>query len=151
LDKAQSEGRVLKEVVVVPFANPIGLSLSTGINFNRDWIDLSSSAIFDKLINNLESNNADKGQNSIFSVFSFFHFHFFFFFFLIVLSLTDEKHNVRVVRLAMESEINSIASKQKKVKDYFSITKKKTKSDKIFVGLGGRSDEEASLQGRLHF
>jgi hypothetical protein len=136
LDKAQSEGRVLKEVVVVPFANPIGLSLSTGINFNRDWIDLSSSAIFDKLINNLESNNADKGQNSIFSVFSFFHFifSFFFIFFLIVLSLTDEKHNVRVVRLAMESEINSIASKQKKVKDYFSITKKKLKVIKYLLG-----------------
>lgn len=57
LDKAAAEGLIHKKIVLVPFANPIGLgqnllgshigrfSLSTGINFNRDWIDITKKLI----------------------------------------------------------------------------------------------------------
>ena len=57
LDEADVKGLMRKEIVVVPFANPIGLSqsilgthmgrfsLSTGINFNRDWMDLTKGVI----------------------------------------------------------------------------------------------------------
>ncbi|MFO1372317.1 MAG: succinylglutamate desuccinylase/aspartoacylase family protein [Candidatus Competibacteraceae bacterium] len=57
LDQAQAEGRILGEVVVVPVANPIGLSQhlngrllgrfdfeSTG-NFNRGFPDLTAGAL----------------------------------------------------------------------------------------------------------
>ena len=49
LDVADSKGEIRKEIVIVPYANPIGLSqflfgkhmgrycLESGINFNRDW------------------------------------------------------------------------------------------------------------------
>jgi predicted deacylase len=55
LDKADNDGQVLKKIVVVPFANPIGLSqsflgshvgrfsASSGTNFNRDWIDVTDA------------------------------------------------------------------------------------------------------------
>lgn len=54
LDVAAATGRVLKPITIVPYANPIGLhqiflgfhfgrfSMSTGVNFNRSWPDLSA-------------------------------------------------------------------------------------------------------------
>ncbi|CAM9685765.1 unnamed protein product [Ectocarpus fasciculatus] len=58
LDRADACGLVLnKEIVVIPFANPIGLSqnilgshmgrfsLSSGTNFNRDWPDVGNAVI----------------------------------------------------------------------------------------------------------
>ena len=58
LDKADASGLILnKEIVVIPFANPIGLSqnilgshmgrfsLSSGTNFNRDWPDVGKQVI----------------------------------------------------------------------------------------------------------
>lgn len=65
LDEASRANRICQSIVIVPYANPIGLhqnllgshigrfSLSSGINFNRDWPDLTSrisSAVKDKLI-----------------------------------------------------------------------------------------------------
>lgn len=65
LDKAASTNSILKPISVVPFANPIGLSqrllghhmgrfsLGTGVNFNRDWIDVTNTVcekIKDQLI-----------------------------------------------------------------------------------------------------
>lgn len=55
LDEAASKNGILKPITVLPYANPIGLqqivmgshlgrfSMSTGVNFNRDWIDVTSS------------------------------------------------------------------------------------------------------------
>jgi predicted deacylase len=52
LDEAEKRGDIKESIVVVPYANPIGLSqellgthigrfnLATGINFNREWPDL---------------------------------------------------------------------------------------------------------------
>jgi predicted deacylase len=57
LDAAASQNGILKAITVLPYANPIGLqqiimgshlgrfSLSTGVNFNRDWIDVTSSVL----------------------------------------------------------------------------------------------------------
>ena len=57
LDAAAKEGRIAKEIVIAPYANPIGLSqnmlgnhigrysLMSGVNFNRDWIDIGKSVI----------------------------------------------------------------------------------------------------------
>lgn len=55
LDAAEARGDLLKKVIIVPYANPIGLSghllgtaigrfaLSSGTNFNRDWIDVTNA------------------------------------------------------------------------------------------------------------
>lgn len=54
-DAAVTVNGILKPIMVAPFANPIGLqqiimgshlgrfSMSTGVNFNRDWIDVTKS------------------------------------------------------------------------------------------------------------
>jgi hypothetical protein len=54
LDKASSTNSVIKPICIIPFANPMGLSqrilghhmgrfsLGTGVNFNRDWIDVTN-------------------------------------------------------------------------------------------------------------
>jgi predicted deacylase len=54
LDQAAKEGRIRKNIVIVPYANPIGLSqqllgshqgrfnVDTGVNFNRDWPDVAT-------------------------------------------------------------------------------------------------------------
>jgi predicted deacylase len=67
LDLATSREGILKPITIVPYANPIGLqqiflgshlgrfSLSTGVNFNRDWMDVTNeviSSIKDQLIAN---------------------------------------------------------------------------------------------------
>lgn len=53
LDEAEKRGEVKKDIVIVPFANPIGLaqqmfdthigrfSIDTMINFNRNWLDIT--------------------------------------------------------------------------------------------------------------
>ena len=71
LDKAIESNSILNEIIIVPFANPIGLGqrllgnhvgrfgLETGINFNREWFDLTSSVgdiIKDKLTQSPEEN-----------------------------------------------------------------------------------------------
>lgn len=55
LDKADAENRIAKRITIVPYANPIGLgqnflhshlgrfSVSSGVNFNRDWIDVTAA------------------------------------------------------------------------------------------------------------
>jgi hypothetical protein len=55
LDVAAEKNGILKPITIVPYANPIGLqqivmgshlgrfSLSTGVNFNRDWIDVTAA------------------------------------------------------------------------------------------------------------
>ena len=65
LDEASRQNRIRDTIVIVPYANPIGLSqyilgshigrfsLSTGVNFNRDWPDLTSrvtAIVRDKLV-----------------------------------------------------------------------------------------------------
>lgn len=57
LDEAEARGEVLQRVCVVPFANPIGLSqhvlgthigrfsTETGVNFNRNWPDVTQALI----------------------------------------------------------------------------------------------------------
>ena len=57
LEAADERREIVKEVVVVPYANPIGLnqiimhshagrfSLASGVNFNRDWMDVSAGVI----------------------------------------------------------------------------------------------------------
>lgn len=57
LDEAEAKGEIRGQIVVVPFANPLGLGqfvhgdhlgrfdLSSGRNFNRDWPDISSELI----------------------------------------------------------------------------------------------------------
>lgn len=71
LDEAAATGSILQEIVIVPFANPIGLSqrvlgnhlgrfgLETGTNFNREWFDFAdiiSGKIRDRLTSRAESN-----------------------------------------------------------------------------------------------
>eukprot|EP01040_Poterioochromonas_malhamensis_P001264 gene1264-1339_t len=53
LDVAAGEGRIKKQITIVPYANPVGLnqviqgkhfgrfSLLSGINFNRNWLDVT--------------------------------------------------------------------------------------------------------------
>jgi predicted deacylase len=55
LEAADSNGQILQEIIIVPYANPIGLSqqllgshigrfsLETGINFNREYIDYEAA------------------------------------------------------------------------------------------------------------
>jgi predicted deacylase len=57
LDIAASEGRIQKQITIVPYANPLGLnqfihtyhqgrfSTLTGTNFNRDWMDISKAVV----------------------------------------------------------------------------------------------------------
>jgi predicted deacylase len=57
LDAADALGLIQKEIIVVPYANPIGLSqnilgshmgrfsISTGVNFNRDWPDITKAVV----------------------------------------------------------------------------------------------------------
>ncbi len=83
LDAADARGEILKEILIVPYANPIGLSqivmgyhmgrfsLDTGVNFNRDWIDVSGKVI---------ASVKDK------------------------LSADDARHNVRTIRAALLEE-----------------------------------------------
>ena len=88
LDMLQREGLIHKKIIVVPYANPIGLaqdllgthigrfSLNTGTNFNRNFNDYS---------NKIES-LIDDGS--------------------LVLSKDDESKNVGMIRQAMLEEIN---------------------------------------------
>jgi len=88
LDQADSEGHILNEIVLVPFANPIGLdqqllgshvgrfSLSTGINFNREIPNVNRA-----VLKNIESK----------------------------LSM-DPDENVKVIRGEMMSQLNIIKS-----------------------------------------
>lgn len=72
IDSADARGEVLnKEIVIIPYANPIGMSqdilgthmgrfsLSNGTNFNRDWMNVTEGVlerIKDKLTMDLEEN-----------------------------------------------------------------------------------------------
>lgn len=72
LDLADAAGLVLtKEIVIIPFANPIGLSqnvmgtqigrfsLSSGCNFNRDWPDVTSG-VLRRVEGTLDEGNAER-------------------------------------------------------------------------------------------
>jgi predicted deacylase len=73
LDKAAGKGAIQKHIVIVPYANPIGLnqilhgnhegrfSLASGINFNRNWLDVT-----DKVAKSVEKNldEKDKEKNT---------------------------------------------------------------------------------------
>jgi uncharacterized protein len=84
LDQAQRLQQINHEIVIIPFANPLGLnqyilgshigrfSMASGVNFNRDWPDLSHG-----LIKELK----DK------------------------LLVDDPKHNVKAIRAAMKDLI----------------------------------------------
>jgi predicted deacylase len=64
LDAAERNGRLRKKIVIVPYANPIGLkqvllgshegrfSFASGVNFNRNWIDVTN-AVGDRIGNDL--------------------------------------------------------------------------------------------------
>jgi hypothetical protein len=67
LDAAALQGRIRKPITVVPYANPIGLqqiflgfhfgrfSMSTGVNFNRSWPDLTNEIMSnDAVLNQLK-------------------------------------------------------------------------------------------------
>lgn len=75
LDAAALQGRIRKPITVAPYANPIGtqqiflghhlgrFSFSTGVNFNRNWPELSSNIVknrevIDQLIPGDDSHNA---------------------------------------------------------------------------------------------
>lgn len=73
LDECASKNGILKPITVLPFANPIGLqqivmgshlgrfSMSTGVNFNRDWIDVTSAvaeSVADRLTEDEDTNVA---------------------------------------------------------------------------------------------
>lgn len=90
LDDAEKKGNICKEIIIVPYANPIGLSqnllgshlgrfsLETGVNFNRDWVDVTknvASAVDGKLLKD------------------------------------DPQHNVNIIRNAMVEETEKIGSK----------------------------------------
>ena len=89
LDEADEKGEILDEIIIVPYANPIGLSqrifgmhqgrfsLDSAINFNRDYVDL------EKLI----TSKIEKD-----------------------LKLNDENHNVMIIRKAMIDAINEDAA-----------------------------------------
>ena len=87
LDIAASRGHIKNEIIIVPFANPIGLaqgfmdlhlgrfSFETMINFNRNWHDFSkevAAAVLPKL------------------------------------SMTDSANNVRVIREALSVAVNNV-------------------------------------------
>ncbi|MEO1191774.1 MAG: succinylglutamate desuccinylase/aspartoacylase family protein [Pseudomonadota bacterium] len=75
LDAAEREGRITGQILLVPYANPIGLAqwvneqhlgryeLRSGGNFNRDWNDLSD-AIAERLAGHLSA-NAEENLASI--------------------------------------------------------------------------------------
>jgi predicted deacylase len=89
LDEADNKGEILEEIIIVPYANPIGLSqrffgmhqgrfsLDSAINFNRDYVDLE----------NLITSKIEKD-----------------------LKLDDENHNVMIIRKAMIDAINEDAA-----------------------------------------
>ena len=71
LDAADSRGEIMKEIVIVPFANPIGLSqfifgthlgrfsFDSTTNFNREWKDFTTAVwevVRDKLTADAEAN-----------------------------------------------------------------------------------------------
>jgi len=70
LDEAAASGHIKENIRVVSFANPVGLSqfilgshigrfsLDTGMNFNRDWPDVSNNVI-QKIAGKLKENNTD--------------------------------------------------------------------------------------------
>ena len=70
LTKLLDDATILQEIIIVPFANPIGLnqrvlgnhlgrfSTDTGINFNRDWFNFTD-AIATKIKDNL-TDSADE-------------------------------------------------------------------------------------------
>lgn len=61
LDAAAGEGRIKKHITIVPYANPVGLnqviqgkhfgrfSLLSGINFNRNWLDVTEEKVAKRL------------------------------------------------------------------------------------------------------
>lgn len=82
LDEAEANGRVLKEILLVPYANPIGLSqilmgshigrfnFDTGVNFNRDWMDIIPQvkvAIKDKLSPDDVNHNVKTVRDAIYA------------------------------------------------------------------------------------
>ncbi|HET7411816.1 MAG TPA: succinylglutamate desuccinylase/aspartoacylase family protein [Pararhizobium sp.] len=72
LDEAEAKGEIRGQVIVVPFANPLGLGqfvhgdhlgrfdLASGRNFNRGWPDISSELI-DRVGGRLGSNEEENG------------------------------------------------------------------------------------------
>jgi len=97
LDAAEQRGDIVQRICVVPYANPIGLSqnlmgshigrfsTATGINFNRNWFDVSA-ALAEKFTRLAKDN--DKGQLMRGTAGS-----------------PAEAHNVRAVRNAILSEL----------------------------------------------
>ena len=70
LDEAAALGQIQEKIQVVSFANPLGLSqftlgshigrfsLESGINFNRDWPNVSASVV-KRIAGKLKENNTD--------------------------------------------------------------------------------------------
>ena len=82
LDEADKQGRILKEILLVPYANPIGLSqilmgshigrfnFDTGVNFNRAWMDVTpqvKEAVKGKLIKDDMTHNVRVIREAIFA------------------------------------------------------------------------------------
>lgn len=76
LDEAAALGQIKQKIQVVSFANPLGLSqfvlgshigrfsLDSGVNFNRDWPDVSTSVI-KRIAGKLKENDSDYNVNLI--------------------------------------------------------------------------------------
>jgi len=91
LDAAELRGEIVHRVCVVPYANPLGLSqtvlgshlgrfsTTTGINFNRNWLDVS-----DSLAEKLTEGGGGGG-----------------------LSDSDPSHNIRLIRRAILAELDT--------------------------------------------
>lgn len=94
LDVAASEGRIKKQISIVPYANPIGLNQvmqgkhfgrfnwMTGINFNRNWMDVT-----DKVAKRIEGE----------------------------LKTDDVKWNTSVIRKALYEEADKVESNKQEV------------------------------------
>jgi predicted deacylase len=103
LDSAAQRGEVVQRICLVPYANPIGLSqnvlgshvgrfsTSTGINFNRNWVDVSQ-ALGDRLAAALTGEDEvlrlKKGEPGS----------------------AEERHNVQVIRAGLLSELETLRS-----------------------------------------
>ena len=102
LEAADKKDLIVKEIVIVPFANPIGLAqnflgkhsgrfnIATGVNFNRAFPDVTK-----RVIERVEGK----------------------------LSLTDESENVRVIREALRNELDAtITSEVRTLEDFMKRT-----------------------------
>ena len=102
LDVAAGEGRIKKQITIVPYANPVGLnqviqgkhfgrfSLLSGINFNRNWLDVT-----EKVAKRLQVGEGPEGREG--------------------LRKDDSRWNTAVIRKALYEEASVVESNKAEV------------------------------------